>query len=578
MAPALVTTIAGFKVTFILPGVGGVHDADDFTSCSVNVTTKGYLNMQAFILGRRHFNNMTGMNFSALFVDSCSSVQRTAEVLSNIIQNDLLHLVDIWEKNHTIPLRNVLLIIGDDLSSVTLLLHNRLNHLNIPHISTGSTSHWLDNINRYPKLLRSTKSNTQSVPLVLQTCKDLNVTAVVLLYSNTPYGKSAAEIFRSSAAAYHVCAQEEIVLEENSTAIEQVGHRLATERSFPRVSILFADEPISKILVNAIASKDVLWTETGRILITDSDLPSLLDCDHIFKFLGSMKVHTNLPNLESLSYDTYSFESTESFSNFWYAQFWQQYGQCYLSPERMSGMPLSFSLPFPKRCEETHDLTFSSKGNCNDISAVINSPTVKTTYYSWNIFANVISNIPKITVPTVLANRTVLFQKLIHDQLSVFDPLTHQGLSVTYSILNLNNFNDQSKPRYTETYKVLPTYSNDPTTPVTMLKVHDPIYYRHGEVDNFFQSSCSPLDCPCPFTPGQPVKRIPLADEADTSASNDANPKYTTLATFLGIFVALVCGLILYLLYKCFHQRFPSCVIMKGQEKNKYRRYKSKYW
>ena len=144
------------------------------------------------------------------------------------------------------------MIIGDELSSVTLKLHDHLGQFGIPIISSGSSSHWLDNVHRYPELLRSKLSNKRAVPIALEACRNLNVTSLVLLYSNTPYGKSAAEIFTDHAENYTVCVQETIILKENSTMIQNVGQRLATDIFVPRVFLLFAEDHITKLFTSGM--------------------------------------------------------------------------------------------------------------------------------------------------------------------------------------------------------------------------------------------------------------------------------------------------------------------------------------
>ena len=535
--------------------------------------------MQAFIEGSRHFLNATGMNLSILYIDSCSLAKQASAVLTKIFDGETIHAVDIWGSKHSADVENLLMIIGDELSSVILKLHDHFGLFGIPIISSGSSSQWLDNVHRYPELLRSKLSNRRAVPIALKACRSLNITSLVLLYSNTPHGKSALEIFTDNAEAYHVCVQETIILEENSTMIQGIGQRLASEASVPRVFLLFAEDHITKLLVNAIATKDVLWTETGRILITESDLTTMLSCEMIPKFLGSIRVHSMLPKSSSFQSDVDCFDEKETFYRKWYAQYWQQQGECYLS--NMAHMPTSFSLPFPKKCTFVGGVTelHFSGGRCGSIdehttdSLVINDPIVETTYASWKSLAYAILSTPRNTQTTLFKNRTLLMHKLLLNNISLFDPTTHQGHSVSFSISNLNKFTHRNHLQYTEIFKVPLQQLRHINPHVELVKTHDPIYYRHGEVDNYFQSKCSPLSCPCLFINRKDAKAL-ITDQT-TKGSSDKNvmnsPGYKTMAAFLALFALATTGVILYVVYKPLRNK-----LLKPKRPEKSKRYKSK--
>ena len=535
--------------------------------------------MQTFIQGSRYFSNATGMNFSVLYIDSCSLAEQTSEVLSKIFDGQTIHPVDIWGRKHSFHVENLLMIIGDELSSVTLKLHDHFGHFGIPVLSSGCSSHWLDNIYRYPEVLRSTLSSRRAVPIALQACRRLNITSLVLLYSNTPHGKSALENFTDTAEAYHVCVQETIILEEYSTMIQGIGQRLASEAFVPRVFLLFAEDLITKLLVNAIATKDVLWTETGRIMITESDLLTMLSCDLIPKFLGSIRVHSMLPKSSGFQPDVDSFDEKETFYNKWYAQYWQQQGECYLP--NMAHMPTSFSLPFPKKCTFVGGVTelHYSGGRCGSIdehttdSLVINDPIVETTYASWKSLAHAILSTPRNTQTTLFKNRTLLMHKLLLNNISLFDPTTHQGHSISFSVSNLNKFTRQNHLQYTEIFKVPLQQLRHINPHVELVKTHDPIYYRHGEVDNYFQSKCSPLSCPCLFINRKDAKAL-ITDQT-TKGSSDKNvmnsPGYKTMAAFLALFALATTGVVLYVVYKPLRNK-----LLKPKRPEKSKRYKSK--
>ena len=543
--------------------------------------------MQAFIEGSRHFLNATGMNLSILYIDSCSLAKQASAVLTEIFDGETIHVVDIWGSEHSIEVENLLMIIGDELSSVTLKLHDHIGQFGIPIISSGSSSHWLDNVHRYPELLRSKLSNKRAVPIALEACRNLNVTSLVLLYSNTPYGKSAAEIFTDHAENYTVCVQETIILKENSTMIQNVGQRLATDIFVPRVFLLFAEDHITKLLVNAIATKDVLWTETGRILITESDLTTMLSCELIPKFLGSIRFHSMLPKSNTLQLHMDSFDENETYYNMWYAQYWQQQGQCYLS--NMEHMPTSFSLPYSEECRFVSGSTTLHgfyDGRCGSVddhkrgSLAINDPVVETTNVSLKSLAFAVLATPPNSLTSLFQNRTLLMHKLLHTNISMFDLTTHQGFSTSYSISNLNKFSRQNHPQYTEIYKVPLQQLRHPISHFDLIKTHDPIYYRHGEVDNYFQSKCSPLSCSCLFVNGKDAQAgITVSDKTtrNTSDSNVINsPEYKTMAAFLAIFVLATTGMVLYAVYRALRYK-----LFKGEGElesipKKFKRYISK--
>ena len=430
------------------------------------------------------------------------------------------------------------------------------------------------------ELVRTTGSNRLLLPIALQACKRLNVTSLVLLYSDTAYGKSAAEVFNGIADQYNVCVQETIILKENRTMIQSVGKRLATEKFTPaRVFLLFAEEHITKTLINSIAAKDVLWSETGRILITESDLTTVVDCDLVHKFLWSLRVHSMLPNLKSFRNEFHRFDAQEAFNNFWYAQYWQQQGQCFLS--NMSNMPTSFSLPFPKKCDYVtgstiHHVTNGSVCSWKDVQTQnsLNDPVVETTYASWTLLAITILNTPQKSLPSLLRNKTLLIKELLQTNMSLFDSLTHQGSRGSYSthISNLNKFSHQVNPSYiyTDIFKV--SQNGHSASSAKLIKQRDPIFYRHGEVDGYLRSKCPPLDCQCvprkskhfDSLPGKMMQMQNETKRHDVIVTKGAG--YDIMAVFLGIFVSVTVVLTLCTLRERFRHYLPQ-----------YKKYKSEY-
>ena len=445
--------------------------------------------MRAFTMGAGFMQSQTGFNFSTLYIDSCSSVKRTEDILSRIFRGYNLEVVDTLGRNHTISISKVLLVLGDKLSMITDLLQNRLRRFEIPQIATLSSSHWFDDFKyQYPQLLRLTESNTKLVHVTLETCRELDVSAIVLLHSDTAYGNSAAAIFNKSAAAYGICLHSTFVLKQDKDVINEIGVHLATQKDLPQVFVLFAEDAIVRGLTNSIASKDLFWTTEGRILVTEANLLSMMNCEQTQKFLGSLRIVTN--HKPTIKIPEWSVTDL-------YSQYRQQNGQCYTGESQKFSQTLNsteFTLP-------------------------------KMTYLSWVALAKAISDRQNSRdFHMLFNNKTKLVQSLLRTNPTLFDQNTHRG-NIFYSVQSLNKHNNDNYryPQYTHVYRAHESSEN-----FQLQKERNPIFYRHGIEDSGgLQSRCSIGFCPC----------VPVVTERMINYDHTHN--YTHSVQFSGDYISM---------------------------------------
>ena len=448
--------------------------------------------MQAFFNGHQYLLNITGRNVSTLFTPHCGSDRKLTRTLDSLFsRGDNAALIDVFGKKHLVPIVKFMLAIGDAQSSKTMLLERYLWQHNIPIISPGSVSHWLDNTVQYMTIARMSASNTKLVPLTLNVLHKLKLEKSLFLYSNSAYGRSALQIISDNAKFHHICIQSVIKVDNTAESVNEAADFLATTELLPRAILAFVDEEVKKPLLSKLHMKaNIYWRREGRIFLMVHGLPAYddeYDSDLRETYKGSLSIDEQLDFVwtESVTDDAHTrylntFDLSTAQINPYYALYWQQKRNCYLSETEHVDSSLH------TQCDLMCLLEPQPTEDCPQSTPVTNIDnhyiTAKYIDLTWMAFTSVIHNTPSHQHAELFTNKSKLFDKLLHSQIP-----KHQHSSEQFRLFDSDSH--QGRPNYTVTqwrrdmHSPLPIYecsdidnivtSNTPTFYVNDLVVAD---------------------------------------------------------------------------------------------------------
>lgn len=476
-------------------GTDELYDKDYSTlSCSRNISIQGYQSMQAFYYGQEMFAEITGMNLSTLYLPHCGSDRKLRRTLDKIFDSeDTAILVNSNGITHKISYDRFVLAIGDVSSSKTIILDNYLSKYDIPIISPGSYSHWVDNVDRYRTLVRPSTSYAQLVAIIFQILSKQNVQTIGIVYSNSPEGRSAVQLLDNFSQSNHICVSERIQVDSTAKAAEELGEFLGTNALVPRVIVAFIDEHIKPLILSSIGQSNLYWQQRGRIFIMAGDIPITAPFMNLFR--GSLAVKQNSSFRWSGQNSNNNFhEYLDQFSpnsasnNQYYAYFWQQHLECF-----MANSPFTLR-KFDHQCDLPCDSGVMPTETCQviQLSEINSNIVLKNIYLAWSALATVIHNTPQHEQLALIQNRQRMMSEIkscdvprspdTDSTFRLFETASNQGAPM-YTITSIG--------ATTEQYIVFSYYNG-------MLEdIQTPTFYINGDVDSNFKSPCNDLKCDC---------------------------------------------------------------------------------
>ena len=485
-------------------GTGTVSDISDYKHCSRNVTTAGMLRYLAFDFGKEYFKNVTQLDIGTLYIDTCSAELHTYKILDQIFGGDVATLVDTNGKTHKVPLDRFVLVIGDISSAVTIALQSYLRLLGVPQIAPGSTSNWLDNVDRYPHFLRITPSDSFQAQNILRIAREVNIKSIGLIYTSSVYGNSGAQLIQKYAQRYNICIEHMLRIERSETSIEQVGRRLATDDSLPRAFVYFGDEWKIPQLLEKIHDHDQIWKSKGRMIIggkTWGNSYELIKGYHKETF-GTLTfgLATDF-TYKSGGVDHFRYfiskRTPNNTPNHLFRRFWQGHFNCHF--------PLMNGVASPNQCSETCNLIHSSE-DCQCPVLATEDVFTKLVVMAWSGFAHAVKNAvsDQNLIEVLFSNSTTARESYFRWLQTVYIPSKHNGPSedmklfnessnqgpANYDVYNIKK-NSTGQAEYIKVFSFQQKHLNKS-------KSEKPFFYHFGEIDDSFGSPCTTKQCHCP--------------------------------------------------------------------------------
>ncbi|XP_067943479.1 uncharacterized protein [Watersipora subatra] len=346
---------------YIIAGTAAVTDIMDELQCGQEVTPNGFIMMESFYYAVQQIHDITGMEFSTLFIDTCYATLGTQAIMSSIFrETDTAYLTDTNNKEWAIKPTDFVVFIGDASSGVSLVLQTYLSLFNIPQISYRSTSIWLSDSFRYPMFLRTVPSDEEQARLMVDILQQNDWSNIGLIQSNTVYGQTGGNLVLKYASKAEICVSYHKIINGSQESINELADSTritAMKSELPRVIVIFAEERLIADFLRRIQLTDPQWNERGNILIGSESWNKLTNViEGVEKFVyGSLTF--------AFSDDTYSWtvNGNNHFKNYLATQrpdnnldnrpfihFWQQYFDCYLP---QNSLPSKVT-----RCEEDYSL------------------------------------------------------------------------------------------------------------------------------------------------------------------------------------------------------------------------------
>ena len=355
---------------FVIAGMGQVHKSKNQFECENEVESTGFIRMEAFYYAVEQIVNITGIEFSSLFIDPCYAKVRTQRILTTIFQfYSSISLYEIDGTQHVLSPNHIVIFIGGASSDSSIILQNYLGPHGIPQISYASTSVYLDDSLRYSTFLRNVPSDEMQARLVINLIKFHGWENVGLLHSRSAYGEKGANLVKKYAEQNNVCISftEKIDLK----AVKNISLKIKSrgeQGRLPRPIILFMEHELMGYLVGNISLYDMNWKRRGNFFIASETWGTnkeIVDGKNDY-VKGTLTIslddaiHNWTSSANGINYFQ-EFVRTQTFVNQYhnelFLKFWQQHFQCHL--------PTFINL-YNKECENGTNLVDSDDSSSSN--------------------------------------------------------------------------------------------------------------------------------------------------------------------------------------------------------------------
>ena len=351
------------KSKYIIAGTGPIYNRQDQHGCGGNVSTNGFIIMESFYFAVAKIREETGIDFSTLFIDTCFAKLGTHSTMNKIfLSENEATLTDTDGVIHNFSPSKFVVFIGDYASGVSLALQTYLNLYNIPQISYFSTSTWLTDPLRYPMFLRNVPSDDAQARMMIEIVKINGWDTIGLIYTDSVYGQTGAQLIIDYAKQNGVCIQYKYVTsttEDGVSKLVQDMRETDLDDRLPRPILAFAENDIFKMIFSKIRATFTKWAERGNFLIgsetwnRDNDV--IADAGTYafgslsFSFSEANFKWTTANNENKFRQYLQGQRPSDYAGNPLFLNFWQQYFECYLPDD-----PLSV---YERKCSDLLTLT-----------------------------------------------------------------------------------------------------------------------------------------------------------------------------------------------------------------------------
>ena len=225
-------------------GLFAVHGYNNRTSFCGPFTLGGFTEMNAMLFAVRKVNEnedlLPGIKLQAKVEDTCSSTELATEKSLNYTMMNYRSMSECFG-NHSAQEKPKLAIVGDQSSDVSRAVTNLVGLFHIPVVSYAATSSSLSGVKYFARTVPPDTYATQALIDVLQRFK---WNYVILLYSNSEYGRFAAESFREKLRKLKknrkICIAVDEPIHENVNDDLQTWRKIHEERNKTKVVVVFA--------------------------------------------------------------------------------------------------------------------------------------------------------------------------------------------------------------------------------------------------------------------------------------------------------------------------------------------------
>ncbi|XP_033746838.1 uncharacterized protein LOC117331940 [Pecten maximus] len=158
-------------------GCGGYRDDD-----------QAIVTALAFIQAIKQLPLIDGKRIGGLALDDCYASLNTSYFLTQLFSGKRKLKFKTSTSEQSIDMSKVRFVVGAVSSDVTLVVADLLTHLNIPMVSYGASSVFLDNRRVYPYFLRTVPSDKLQVDGIVDVLKHLDFSFVGGIYLDDAYG------------------------------------------------------------------------------------------------------------------------------------------------------------------------------------------------------------------------------------------------------------------------------------------------------------------------------------------------------------------------------------------------------
>lgn len=502
------------KSKYIIGYTSPVSVKEGMHSCGPDVSINGFVTMQSFYYAVQQIKNITGIDFSTLFIDTCDGSLGSHKILNSIFKSESSAVLNDPQGNeHHVDPNDFVVFLGDTSSGVSIVLQTYLNLYKIPQISSRSTSTWLSDRLWHPTFLRNVPNDEEQAKFIVKLVLENGWNNTGLIHDTTVYGKTGAQMIEKHAKANGVCISFRMAAQNSNDELQAMAlniSRLARTNKLLRPIIIFAENIFIRNLIKKISKHVPDWKARGIILIGGETWGNRLDVIDGFQDFayGSLTF--------SLKDDLYTWtrkgknyfkdflhnqKPTNNENNSVFIHFWQQYFNCFL--------PNSYHPAAAKDAPCDINSQFLSQPGFNGEYLDFENVVGKHNVMNGLVVAYAIRNATKesycyresdsINCSRLFKNSTVKmhFLELLHktkiptfvnSNAQVYSPFLSTGDGkVNYKIYNIVKSGNQAV--YKHVYSV---------TNGELKQEAKTVYYIGGEIDpNNVTASCPSSQCSC---------------------------------------------------------------------------------
>ncbi|KAK3587574.1 hypothetical protein CHS0354_004866 [Potamilus streckersoni] len=312
-------------------GVINIHETDlyDAFRCGrLRNNSYDLISIESFLYVTGELRNITGIDFGAIVFNDCYSPARISLIISQFLSGAMT--LTKPNSNEVINPKKVVAVVGSTSSGSALLTGLLLTRLNIPFISSASSSPDLDDRINFPYFLRTVPSDKEQAKAMISIIKKMGWEFVSLLYVANNYGSKGKEAFLQFANQSNICvADPPLGIAENSKDTGELSNILFQLRNQKSKVVVYfgTDTKIMELLTLMkgstesfifLASED--WGNKEQIL----QIGGIVTLGSIIMKFES---HERPDNSEFANYIK-NLRPESNTRNPWFREFWNGYFQC----------------------------------------------------------------------------------------------------------------------------------------------------------------------------------------------------------------------------------------------------------